>query len=86
MGDIVEDNQMLNQDEHNQIISVGFLNSKSNINLLDNYKKAYDVVIVGDGSLQATNEIIRFITKEDKTKILGMQITKDKVVQINKED
>lgn len=50
LGDNIEDIDMIEGFDYENLISVGFLNKKIEENL-ENYKKAFDVVIAGDGGM-----------------------------------
>jgi len=77
LGDILEDIDMLEGSEYNQTIKIGFLNPRVDLQLekagtnketfeeeLEGYKKAFDVVILNDGSLSFVNELLKEIYSE----------------------
>jgi hypothetical protein len=52
MGDILDDVKMVRESKHDIILKIGFLNDmKRTSHLLDDFSKAFDIVITGDGSL-----------------------------------
>lgn len=57
IGDSQEDPHMADGLEYENIIKIGLLSEKEE--LLEGYKKLYDIVILGDGSLKIVNEIIK---------------------------
>jgi 5'-nucleotidase len=46
--------------KYNEIIKIGFLNNNIEENL-EQYKKAYDVVILNDGSMNFVNKLLKQI-------------------------
>ena len=60
MGDILEDVKMVNESVHNVVLKIGFLNEpKTHSVLIEEFKKIYDIIIVGDGSLMPVNYLLR---------------------------
>ncbi|MDD3793345.1 MAG: hypothetical protein PHI37_00865 [Candidatus Gracilibacteria bacterium] len=60
LGDSLGDPGMIHGFEYDNLLKIGFLNDKVD-ELLEDYKKHYDVVIVGDGEFDFVNEIIKTI-------------------------
>lgn len=59
MGDILDDVKMIRDTKHDVVLKVGFLNDmKRTSHLLDEFSKAFDIVITGDGSLQPINFLL----------------------------
>jgi 5'-nucleotidase len=57
LGDSLDDLGMLEGIVHHQVIKIGFLNEDVD-KLLPAYKKAYDVVIINDGSMEYINTLL----------------------------
>jgi 5'-nucleotidase len=57
LGDTVDDANMAQGFDHNNLIKVGFLNENPENNI-EIYKKAYDILILDDGSLEYINEFL----------------------------
>jgi 5'-nucleotidase len=57
LGDSIDDLGMVNKMETENIIKIGFLNEDVE-NKLDLYKKNFDVVITGDGSMEFVNGLL----------------------------
>lgn len=60
LGDSLGDIGMIEGFEYNNLIKIGFLNEDVESNL-KNYKKVYDVIIIGDGDFSYINELIEKI-------------------------
>lgn len=60
LGDSIDDLKMVEGTNYNEIIKIGFLNEKVEENLKF-YKKAFDVVILNDGTMKFVNKLIRKI-------------------------
>ena len=59
MGDILEDVAMVRNSVHNVVVKVGFLNDPhGHPHLLEEYRKTYDITILGDGSLIPVNYML----------------------------
>ncbi len=67
LGDSLEDIGMVDDFEYKNIIKIGFLNdtqvTSDKIKQLEEYKKAFDIIITDDGSLEYVNELVEKITK-----------------------
>ena len=65
---------MANPEEHDTILSVGYLNDmESKGHLFDKYLETFDMVIVGDGPLTPVNQLLKVIlstTGEDQLEAL----------------
>jgi len=61
LGDTLGDIKMVGNFDCNILIKIGFLND--NPENLEEYKKAYDVVITNDGSFDYVNKLIKEIIK-----------------------
>lgn len=60
MGDILEDVRMVKDSEHTTVLKVGFLNDvNAEKRVQEEYMDTFDIVIVGDGSLDPINSIIK---------------------------
>jgi 5'-nucleotidase len=57
LGDIINDANMINGFEYNNIIKIGFLNEDNS--RLDEFKKAFDVTILNDGSMDYLNILLK---------------------------
>lgn len=68
MGDIVEDIDMVDPSKHDQVLKVGFLNSKKNEHLLDHYMENFDLVVTRDGPLNPANLIMSAVTTEKENR------------------
>ncbi len=65
MGDSLGDLKMVGQISYNEIIKIGFL--VENVDLqLEDYKKNFDVILLGDGSLEFVNELLVELFKDKK--------------------
>jgi len=62
LGDNTSDTQMVAGLEHDQVLSIGFLNDKVN-ERLDIYKDQFDIVILNDGSMSLVKHFIDIILK-----------------------
>lgn len=58
LGDSVEDTNMAQGSEYNNLIKIGFLNENI-ANNIEQYKKAYDIVILNDSSMEYVNELLK---------------------------
>ncbi|TNV77402.1 hypothetical protein FGO68_gene11395 [Halteria grandinella] len=66
MGDLLEDVQMVRESEHDVVLKVGFLNDlEVKEDMMAEFMKTFDVVITGDGSLQAVNYLLSQIFNEE---------------------
>lgn len=60
MGDILDDVKMVDHSRHETVLKIGFLNDPiHHQHLVEEFKKAYDIVITDDGSLQPVNYLIQ---------------------------
>ncbi len=57
LGDSLDDLQMVEGTKYNEVIKIGFLNENVKENL-DKYKKAFDVVILNDGTMGFANKLL----------------------------
>ena len=67
MGDILEDAKIACDSRHNNVLRVGFYNdalNEINETKLANFKKVFDVVVCGDGSLTPVVQILHYLTGE----------------------
>jgi hypothetical protein len=71
MGDVLEDATMVNDEVHDIVLKIGYLNQYEN-EVLDEYLKQFDLVVVGDGSLNIVPYLIQkmFKLKTNKMPIL----------------
>jgi len=60
LGDSIDDLKMVEGANYDEIIKIGFLNENVKENLKQ-YKKAFDVVILNDGTMNFVNELIKKI-------------------------
>ncbi|MFA5931262.1 MAG: haloacid dehalogenase-like hydrolase [archaeon] len=60
LGDSLDDLKMIEGIHYNEIIKIGFLNDKIEENL-ELYKKAYDVIILNDGTMEFATKLIKEI-------------------------
>jgi len=60
IGDKESDLNMVSNIKFENIIKIGFLNEKEE-ELMDSFKKAFDIVVVNDGSLGVINEVLKAI-------------------------
>lgn len=59
MGDIEDDIYMVDEQKHDNVIKIGFLNNlQKHEHLLDTYTNAYDIVLLNDGGLEHVTYII----------------------------
>jgi hypothetical protein len=59
MGDILDDVKMIKESEHETVLKIGFLNDiQKNSHLVEEFLKAFDIVITGDGSLHPVNFLL----------------------------
>ncbi|MDD5192709.1 MAG: hypothetical protein PHX96_06240 [Candidatus Nanoarchaeia archaeon] len=60
LGDSLGDPGMVNGFDYKNLIKVGFLNEKENINKsLESYRKIYDITILNDGKMDYVNELLK---------------------------
>lgn len=60
MGDILDDVRMVRDSEHHVVLKVGFLNDLvKDQSKKDEYMDTFDMVILGDGSMEPVNEMLR---------------------------
>jgi HAD superfamily hydrolase (TIGR01544 family) len=57
LGDSLNDTRMVEGINYRNLIKVGFLNENDD-NLLENYKKSYDIILLGDPSMNFINKFI----------------------------
>jgi 5'-nucleotidase len=62
LGDSIDDVGMVQGFDYDNLITVGFLNDKVAENL-ERYKKAFDVVLIGDASMGYVRELLEEIIK-----------------------
>jgi len=62
LGDNLEDIGMVDGFEYDNLLKIGFLNENIEENL-ENYKKAFDIVILNDGSMEFVNNLLKEIIK-----------------------
>ncbi len=62
LGDSVSDVGMVQGFEYDNLVTIGFLNDRVEENL-ERYQKAFDVVVIGDGSMEYVHELLREIVK-----------------------
>jgi 5'-nucleotidase len=60
LGDTLEDLRMSEGLEHDCIINIGFLNEETKKNL-EEFKEAFDIVILNDGSMNYVNKLVNEI-------------------------
>jgi len=60
LGDSVEDADMVQGFDYDNLIKIGFLSENIEDNI-ERYKKAYDVIILNDGSMEYINELVKEI-------------------------
>jgi 5'-nucleotidase len=60
IGDKESDLNMVSNIKFENIIKIGFLNEKEE-ELMDSFKKVFDIVVVNDGSLGVINEVLKAI-------------------------
>ena len=60
IGDTLGDTEMCQGVDHNTVIKIGFLNENTE-ELFDSYARAYDVLILNDGSLEYLNNLLKEI-------------------------
>jgi len=58
LGDGLEDPGMIEGFDYDNLIKIGFMNEDPKENLA-HYKKAYDVVITGDGNMDFVNDLVK---------------------------
>ena len=58
LGDSIGDLKMTGQIDFDEIIRIGFLNENIEQNIGD-YKKAFDIIILNDGSLDFVNDLLK---------------------------
>ena len=63
MGDSLGDLKMVGQIPYNEIIRIGFLGENIDESLKD-YKKNFDIILLGDGTLEFANTLVREIIRE----------------------
>ena len=62
MGDQLHDLNVVEPSNHENVLSIGFLNEMKNEHLLDNYMKHFDLVICRDGPFLTLNAIMDMIS------------------------
>ena len=68
MGDVLEDVGMVKETKHDVVVKVGFLNEPKNYDQqIEEFKKAYDLVVVGDGSLLPVYYLLKKLFSEEIT-------------------
>lgn len=60
LGDTIDDLKMVEGTKYDEIIKIGFLNENAKERIKE-YKKAYDVVILNDGTMNFVNNLIKKI-------------------------
>ncbi len=60
LGDVIGDSDMVEGVHHDNVIKIGFLNENVE-ELIDDYKKHFDVIILNDGPMDYVNEMLREI-------------------------
>ena len=60
LGDTIDDLKMVEGTKYDELIKIGFLNENVKENF-EHYKKAYDVVILNDGTMNFVNKLINQI-------------------------
>jgi len=60
LGDLIEDTGMIEGFPYDNLIKIGFLNENQEQNL-EEYKQAYDVVILNDGNMDYINDLLKKI-------------------------
>jgi 5'-nucleotidase len=60
LGDSIDDLDMVKGMKFDNLLKIGFLNAKPKKNLED-YKKAFDVVILNDGPMSFVNKLLKEI-------------------------
>ena len=67
MGDILDDVKMIRDSMHETVLKIGFLNDlKNNSNLTQEFLKAFDIVITGDGSLHPVNLLLENVFSKEQ--------------------
>ena len=65
MGDMLEDAMMTQNSLHQCVLKIGFLKNISNDKMcLENYKKSFDIVVKGNGSLCHVCKLLSFISNK----------------------
>lgn len=62
LGDSIDDIGMVQGFEYDNLITIGFLNDKVEENL-EHYKKAFDVVLTGDASMEYVDQLLKEIVE-----------------------
>lgn len=72
MGDLIADTRMVEDDKHEVIIKIGFLNNrKSHGHMIEEYLKAYDLIVMDDGTLLPVAYLLgRLINQEIDEEII----------------
>jgi len=60
LGDSIDDLKMVEGTKYDEIIKIGFLNENAKDNLKE-YKKAFDIIILNDGTMNFVNKLIEKI-------------------------
>ena len=58
LGDNYEDQNMSDSFEYEDVIKIGYLNENKE-ELLDDYKKAFDVIVLNDGTMDYPNSLLK---------------------------
>jgi len=64
MGDFIDDVDMIRKAEYVNALKIGFLNELNDFTNLEAYKSAYDMLIVGNGSLRMVHKILMWLKGE----------------------
>ena len=60
MGDILDDVKMVRDSEHQVVLKIGFLNDLvKDEHLKEEYMNTFDLVVIGDGSLDPINDLLK---------------------------
>jgi hypothetical protein len=66
MGDILDDVKMIRESVHETVLKIGFLNDiQKNSHLTEEFLKAFDIVITGDGSLYPVNHLLESVFERE---------------------
>ena len=70
MGDILDDVKMIRESMHETVLKIGFLNDiQNNSHLTQEFLKAFDIVIMGDGSLHPVNYLLEKVFSNDEQEL-----------------
>lgn len=65
LGDQIEDVGIVKNFQHDNIIKIGFLNDRVD-EKLETFKKNFDIIITGDGSLDYVNNLLKELTEDQQ--------------------